>query len=164
MIVNFQNPIDFNSPAECLFDREDLKKAITWYSSKPVCRLKHVFLHGRYYAVSIYDQKIHIHRLLMMYWLKRDLGRFEYVHHKNGNRFNNHKDNLELMLDFQHQSITNKGRKQSPEWIKKRITKTANAKRGKKYPKNIYENPELLNETHVNPLRSEASSKDENTQ
>lgn len=135
MIIKKQKPIDFNSPADLLFDREDLKKAIMWYSDKPVARLKHVFLYGNYYAVSIYEQKIHIHRLLMTYWLKRDLQTNEYVHHKNGNKMNNLKENLEIMLAPLHQSITNKGRKQTPEWIKKRITKTANAKRGKKYPK-----------------------------
>lgn len=139
-----QKSISFNSPVEVLFDSEDLKKAIKWYSDKPVARLKHVYLHGRYYAVSIYEQKIHIHRLLMMYWLKRDLESNEYVHHKNGNRFNNLKENLEVMSASQHQSITNKGRKQTPDWIEKRIARTANAKRGKKYPKKIYENPELI--------------------
>lgn len=132
-----QKPIQFNSPVEVLYDVEELKRAILWYSEKPVLGLKKVFLYGRYYAVSIYDQKIHIHRLMMMYWLKRDLEHDEYVHHKNGNKFNNMKENLELMSASLHQSITNKGRKQTPEWIKDRITKTANAKRGKKYPKNL---------------------------
>lgn len=66
------------------------------------------------------------------------------VHHKNGNKLDNRRENLELMSASDHQSITNKGRKQTAEWVKKRITKTADAKRGKKYPKNIYENPELL--------------------
>ena len=141
MIIHKQKPIEFNSPAEVLFDREELKKAILWYSKdKPVARLKHIFLHGRYYAVSIYDQKIHIHRLLMMYWLQRDLQRNEYVHHKNGNKFNNHRDNLELMLGSDHQRLTNKGRKQSKEHIMKR----ANATTMTRYGHPIYENPELL--------------------
>jgi hypothetical protein len=111
MIINRQKPIEFNSPAEVVFNREDLKKAITWFSKKPVARLKHVFLYGNYYAVSIYDQKIHIHRLLMMYWLNRDLQSNEYIHHKDGNKFNNLKENLELMLASAHQSLTNKGKK-----------------------------------------------------
>lgn len=144
MKILAQKTIEFNSPVEVLFDKVDLRKAILWYSDKPVARLKHVYLHGRYYAVSIYEQKIHIHRLLMMYWLQRDLEPGEYVHHKNGNKFNNLKENLEVMAASIHQSITNKGRKQTPEWIQKRISKTANVKRGKKYPKKIYENPDLL--------------------
>jgi hypothetical protein len=110
MILNKQNNIEFSSPVEVLFDREELKHAIYWYSKKPVCRLKHVYLHGKYYAVSIYDKKIHIHRLLMMFWQKRDLEPQEYVHHKNGNRFNNLKDNLELIMCPDHQSIHNKNR------------------------------------------------------
>jgi hypothetical protein len=48
------------------------------------------------------------------------------------------------MTAEEHQRLTNKGRKQTPEWIKKRITKTADAKRGKKYPKRIYENPRFI--------------------
>lgn len=146
MILNRQKQIEFNSPAEVLFDLEDLKKAIIWYANgKPVCRLKHVYLHGRYYAVSIYEKKIHIHRLLMMYWLKSDLQRNEYVNHINGNKFNNLKENLEVLSASIHQRITNKGRKQTPDWIKKRIEKTSKAKRVKKYSKNkIYEHPSLL--------------------
>lgn len=134
MIVNFQKRIEFNSPVEVLFDSNELRKAITWYSKKPVCRLKHVFLHGRYYAVSVYDQKIHIHRLLMMYWLNRDLGRYEYVHHKNGNRFNNLKDNLELQWVSVHQSGINKGKKFSIEH-KARIGEANKKRKGMKYKK-----------------------------
>ena len=135
MILNRQKPIQFNSPVEVLYSVEDLKKAILWYSEKPVARLKHVFLYGSYYAVSIYDEKIHIHRLLMMFWLQRDLEPDEYVHHINGNKFNNMRENLEVMSASQHQRITNVGRKQSPEHIAKR---TASMKRTR------YENPELL--------------------
>lgn len=136
MIINRQKPIEFNSLAECLFDAKELRKAILWYSRKPVARLKHIFLYGKYYAVSIYDQKIHIHRLLMMYWLQRDLERDEYVHHKNGNRFNNLKENLELMSASLHQSITNKGRKHTKEHNHK--IGLANKKRkGIKYKKSL---------------------------
>lgn len=146
MIINRQKPIEFNSPVEVIFEREELKKAIKWYATKPVARLKHVFLFGRYYAVSVYGEKIHIHRLLVMFWENRDLERDEYVHHKDGNRFNNLRENLEIMPASLHQSITNKGRKQTQDWIRSRIMKTADKKRGKKYPKHIYENPDLIKE------------------
>lgn len=135
MIVRRQKRIEFNSPVEVLYDPAELRKAILWYTDRPVARLKHVFLYGKYYAVSIYDQKIHIHRLLMMFWLKRELQTNEYVHHKNENKFNNHRDNLEVLPAAVHQSITNKGRKQSPEHVAKR---TASMK------KTRYENSDLL--------------------
>jgi hypothetical protein len=142
VIVNFQKKIDFNSPIDCLFDSDDLRRAIIWYSNKPVCRLKHIYLYGRYYAVSIYEHKIHIHRLLMMYWLKRDLASNEYVHHKNGNRFDNRKENLEIVFSSVHQSMTNKGRKQTQEHINRRADATTKTR----YGHSIYENPELLEE------------------
>lgn len=147
MIVNEQKQIELKNECGCICRETDLEGAILWYSrnlDKPVQRLKRVFLYGSYPAVSIRGQKIHVHRLLWAYWSGRFPSRREYVHHKNGNKLDNRRENLELMYASEHQSISNKGRKQSPEWIKKRITKTANAKRGKKYPK-IYENPELLN-------------------
>lgn len=144
MIVRFQKKIEFVNNCNCLVEYETLEKAIKWYSDKPVARLKHIFLHGRYPAISIYGDKIHIHRLLTMYFLKSDLEREIYIHHIDGNPLNNMGVNLEVMTSSYHQSITNKGRKQNPDWVKKRITKTANAKRGKKYPKKIFENKELL--------------------
>ena len=134
MIINRQNPIEINSPLEVLFDGKDLKKAILWYSDKPVARLKHVYLYGRYYAVTIYEQKIHIHRLLMMYWLKRDLQSNEYVHHKNGNRFNNLRYNMELLPASVHQSRINKGKKFSKEHRRK-IGEANKRRKGIKYKK-----------------------------
>lgn len=133
-----------DSAQPCFVGERTLKEAILWYSDKPVARRKKVFMHGRYFAVSMQGKKIHVHRLVMMYKLKRKLLRGEYVHHKNGDTRDNKLSNLKVMTASKHQSITNKGRKQSPEWIKDRITKMADSKRGKKYPKKIYENPNLL--------------------
>lgn len=131
MIIKKQKHIEFNSPVEVMFDADELRKAILWYSNKPVCRLKHVYLHGRYYAVSIYEEKIHIHRLLMMYWLKRDIGTHEHVHHINGNRYNNLRNNLEVIPAFFHISNHQKGIPKSEEH--KRKIGIANSKRkGKK--------------------------------
>lgn len=115
MIVKTQKQIEFSSPVEVLYDEEELRKAILWYSNRPVCRLKHVYLHGRYYAVSIYEEKIHIHRLLMMYWLNRDIGRHEHVHHINGNKYNNLRDNLEVIPAFLHISKHQKNIPKSEE-------------------------------------------------
>ncbi len=137
MILNSQKPIDFNSPSCVIYDQEELKKAIIWYSKpKPVCRLKHVYLHGNYYAVSIYDKKIHVHRLLMMFWLKRDLQRNEHVHHKNHNKYDNRKENLELILASDHMSMTNKGKALSSEH-KNKISEAGKKRKGIKIKKRI---------------------------
>lgn len=44
---------------------------------------------GNYPAVTIFKEKIHIHRLLMMYWNGiRKLDKNTYVHHINENKLN----------------------------------------------------------------------------
>lgn len=134
MIIRRQKPIEFSGPAEVLFDRKELKKAIKWYSKKPVARLKRVYLHGRYYAVSIYERKIHIHRLLMMYWEKRDLEPNEYVHHEDGNRNNNLKENLRIMSCSEHQSLHRKGVSLTEEH-KRNIGLANRNRKGMKYKK-----------------------------
>jgi len=108
--MKIQRPIILIGPPEVNFDAKDLKEAILWYADSPVFQIKHVFLYGYYYAISIKGKKLHIHRLLMAYWLQRKLKTKEYVHHKDENKFNNLKDNLQLMAASLHQSITNKGR------------------------------------------------------
>jgi hypothetical protein len=131
MIIKTQKPMEFNSPPEVIYDVRDLKKAILWYSDKPVCRLKNVYLHGRYYAVSIYEEKIHIHRLLMMYWIKSDIPTNQCVHHKNGNRYDNRKENLELIDVSDHASNHNSG-KTLTEQHKKKIALANRRRRGVK--------------------------------
>jgi hypothetical protein len=72
-------------------------------------------MHGKYPAVAIHDEKIHVHRLLMMYWMKRKLSPKEYVHHKNENRIDASRENLEVIDAKIHQSMHNKGKMFSPE-------------------------------------------------
>lgn len=115
MIVNKQKPIEFINDCNCLVDLKELEKAILWYTEKPVTRLKKIYLHGRYPAVSIHSQKIHVHRILMMYWKNRRLEFKEHVHHKDENRLNAHKNNLEIIEGSKHLSQHNKGRKLSAE-------------------------------------------------
>lgn len=143
MIVNFQKPIDFINDCKWIGDYKELEKAIKWFSSKPVAGCKHIYIHGRYPAISIYDQKIHVHRLLGMYRMKRELEVDEYVHHKNGNRLDCEGDNLEIMWASEHQSMTNKGRKHTQEHNQK-IGEANKKRKGMKYK--IYENPELQGE------------------
>lgn len=144
MIVNKQKHIEFNSPTEVLYEADELRKAILWYTTKPVCRLKHVYLHGRYYAVSIYDQKIHIHRLLMMYWLKRDLAINEHVHHINGNRYNNLRENLEVIPAPIHISNHQRGVTKSDEH-KAKISLSNRKRKGVKLKrKYVFDTDDLL--------------------
>ena len=86
MTVKRQAKIDFSNECECLVDYSELEKAILWYQKKPSLSRKKIYLHGHYPAVSIHNEKIHIHRLLMQYWLKTRIP-FEYsVHHLNENK------------------------------------------------------------------------------
>lgn len=110
MIVNFQKRIEFINECNCIVDLNELEQAILWYQSKPTSSVKKIYLHGNYPAVSIHNQKIHIHRLLMQYWLNTKLP-FEYsVHHLNENKLDARKENLSLILNSAHNSSHNKGR------------------------------------------------------
>lgn len=110
MIVNYQKEIEIVNACDAKYDNNDLCKAIAWYSDKPVCRLKTVFLSGKYPAVSIYFAKIHIHRLLMMYYLNGEIPDSFYVHHNDGDRMNCTKENLSLVNISYHQRLHNIGK------------------------------------------------------
>lgn len=112
MIVREQKPLVFNNACNAIFKDWQLEQAMLWYSQiLPVCRVKKIFLYGKYPAVSMRGEKIHIHRLLVSWLHKRRLKKQEYVHHKDGDKLNGKLSNLELMSVTEHQSITNKGRK-----------------------------------------------------
>ena len=93
-----------------IFNNCDLENAIRWYAKTPVARIKHVYLHGNYPAVSVGKEKIHIHRLLMMYWLKSSIPHDFYVHHLDENKLNADKVNLSVIHCLPHQSCHNKGK------------------------------------------------------
>ena len=138
MTVNIQRKIIIKKTCHVHIDREALVAAIQWYAKRPVCRVKKIFMHGRYPAVSIHEKKIHCHRLLAMWDLGRELKTSEWVHHKDENRLNCRLENLELTTDKEHGSLHNRGRKQSPIHVKRRIASTCKTRYG-------HENPELLN-------------------
>lgn len=140
MIVKDKYKMSFKNEAKAMFSPVDLKWAILWYAGKPVAPTKKIFMYGRYPAVSIYGEKIHIHRLLMMNWEQRDLEPKEYVHHIDGDPLNSLYDNLEIQSSSEHQSQANKGRKQTPAHVAKRIDATTKTR----YGHSIYENKELL--------------------
>lgn len=131
-----QRPIKLVNTCEAVYKEDLLIKAMLWFASDPMEQNKKVFMFGKYPAVSIGKKKLHIHRLIASF-LWGGLPRNSYVHHIDENKLNALQDNLGLMSASDHQRLTNRGRKQTKEWIEKRITKTANAKRGRKYPKSM---------------------------
>lgn len=115
MIVKEKKDIVFINDCNAIFDDKILRNAIFWYSEKPVCRIKHIYIHAKYPTISIYDKKIQIHRLLKMYQLGVDLDFNQHVHHKDGNKLNAMLDNLEVVEAKIHQSLHNKGKVLSKE-------------------------------------------------
>ncbi len=141
MIVKTQKPINFINQCGCIVDYKELEKAIIWFSDKPTARVKSIYLYGRYPAVSIYERKIHVHRLLMMYWLGCDLDTKEYVHHIDKHPLNAQKENLAVISASKHQSQINKGKKQSPEFAFRRTNASCIARY--RHPR-IHDNKDLL--------------------
>ena len=110
MIVSKQKDIEFINSCGAIVDYDLLAQAIYWYQSKPTARLKRIYLHGKYPAVSVHNKKIHIHRLIFMFLQKRILNTAEYVHHKDGDKLNCDLGNLVLMAGSEHQSYHGKRR------------------------------------------------------
>lgn len=113
MIVKEQKKIEFVNDCDAIVDYTELEKAIIWYADKPVTSIKHIYMHGKYPAVSILREKIHIHRLLMMYWANTKMPSKFVVHHLNGNKLDASKENLCVVLNSTHVSNHNKGREVS---------------------------------------------------
>ena len=136
LTVKTQKRIEFNNECECLVDYSELEKAILWYQNKPSLGKKKIYLHGCYPAVSIHNEKIHVHRLLMQYWLRTRIP-FEYsVHHLNENKLDARKENLSLILNKAHNSSHNKGRVFS-ESHKKKISMANHNRKGLKMKKRV---------------------------
>tara|TARA_R110000851_G_C12799304_1_gene537273 strand:- start:8 stop:442 length:435 start_codon:yes stop_codon:yes gene_type:complete len=144
MKPKIQRPIVFNNTSNCIVDYLELEKAILWYQKEPSKSKKKIYLFGFYPAVTIKKEKIHVHRLLMMYWEGRLLKRKEYCHHKNHNKLDCTKSNIEIINASLHQSMHNKGKKISEEH--KECIRKSNKKRiGTTYKKrNIHENKDLI--------------------
>lgn len=136
MTVKRQEKIEFSNECECLVDYSELEKAILWYQQKPSLSKKKIYLHGCYPAVSIHNEKIHVHRLLMQYWLKTKIP-FEYsVHHLNENKLDARKENLSLILNKVHNSKHNKGKVLS-ETHRQKIGKANHNRKGMKMKKRV---------------------------
>ena len=128
-MVKGQKEISFVNDCNAIVDFEELEKAILWYSDSPTISNKHIYIHGRYPAVSIGKEKIHIHRLLMMYWLKSKIPSEFSVHHINENRLDSSKGNLSVILNSAHVSSHNKG-KEVTDKVRDRIIKFNHTRKG----------------------------------
>lgn len=141
MIVKEQKSIEFDNQAKAVFAGNLLAQAILWRAEKPVARVKRVFMHGRYPAVSIHGKKYHIHRLIAEWEIVgATLPRGMSVHHKDGDRLNARLDNLEVINQADHVRRHLGGNKQEPEFVKRRIAASIK----KRWPNRRHENPELL--------------------
>jgi len=105
----------FTDKSNSIFDSRELEKALFWYTGKQNKNTRSVFMYGAYPAVRVKTKKLHIHRLLMMYWLQDKINKKYYVHHRNGNKRDASKENLELMRRDEHGHDHNVGRIVSKE-------------------------------------------------
>lgn len=133
ILVKAQKKIDFANDCDAIVDYEELENAVLWYSEKPTISKKHIYLHGKYPAVSIGKEKIHIHRLLMMYWLKSKIPSEFSVHHINGNRLDARKENLSVILNSTHASKHNKG-KNVTDNVRNRMIAFNHTRKGTRQP------------------------------
>lgn len=139
MIVNEQKPIQLINTCNAIYDDKLIIKGILDFASDPVAQVKKVFMMGNYPAVAVRQHKLHIHRVI---WFAANgaISPDKYVHHINRNKLDARLENLMLLDRAEYQSYHNKGRKQSPEYITKRVDATTKTR----YGHSIYENKELL--------------------
>lgn len=131
-----QNKITFINDCNCLVDYTLLEKAIIWYQPANTNQIKHIYMHGNYPAVSIYKEKIHIHRLLKCYLEQRKLSSNEYVHHIDGDKLNSNVSNLQIIQGYKHQSLHNKDKVLTTEHRQK-ISKANHNRLGIKMKKRV---------------------------
>ncbi|MEI2271852.1 HNH endonuclease [Sphingobacterium sp. ML3W] len=130
MRPKIQKPITFKNNCGCIVNTKVLEKAMIWYCKfKTLKSAKTIFMHGKYPAVSCYNDKIHVHRLIMCYVSGYILPSNLYVHHKDGNKLNSSIDNLEIINASYHQSIHNNGKVLSDNH-KKLISEAIKKRRG----------------------------------
>lgn len=160
MKITKQNPITLDNCCNAIYDENELIKAIMWYSDKPTYSKKKVSLHGKYPCVSIYEKKIHIHRLLMMYWLNSEIPQGFFVHHINGDKLNALKENLTLVSVSEHQSYHNTGKQISAEQRQKIREKNRERKGVRRKPKKSNITPKMVYSMRISGMSFNKISKE----
>lgn len=128
-MIKKQEYIEFINDCGCIVDENELRKAILWYQSRPTVKKKHIYLYGCYPAVSISKEKLHVHRLLMLYWNCGHIPNNFQIHHINGNKKDARRENLTLIEAGKHQSLHNKGKTIS-ENTRKAIIESNKSRKG----------------------------------
>ena len=105
-----QKKLIFLNECNCIVDYELLEKAMLWYSDKNLMVKRKIYLYGLYPAVSIFDEKIHIHRLLLLYRNKGIITKGLVTHHINHNKLDCSINNLQLIPCQAHTAHHLKGR------------------------------------------------------
>ena len=131
-MIKQQRKIKFINDCDAIVDTSELEKAILWFQKSFTASKKHIYKHGEYSCISIQKQKINVHRLLMMYWLNIKIPKEYHVHHENGNKLDNRKENLSLILNSTHLRQHNKGKKVS-EKTKRLIGEANKRRKGSKF-------------------------------
>ena len=121
-LVDKETPI-FENTCNAIFDEELLYEAIDWkcQNLNKYCYKKYkVYLYNGYPCISIAHNKIRIHQLLGEYLFGR-IRKGYVIHHIDGNRLNNNKDNLQYLSHSAHSKLHNIGKEYTPcvEAIKK---------------------------------------------
>lgn len=110
IMVKTQRSIKFINDCGAIVDTSLLEQAMLWYADTPMRSIKHIFKYGCYAAVSIFKEKIHVHRLIGLF-ISKSKDCTDHFHHRNGNKMDNRVDNIERISPSEHISKHQKGRK-----------------------------------------------------
>lgn len=138
-----QKKIEFDNTCNCIVDLALLEKAIIWYSEGTLKGKRKIYMHGEYAAVSVFNKKIHVHRLLMLFNSRGDICSNIHVHHKDENKLNCLVRNLELKQAGAHVREHLKGRTLTKEHRKK-ISEANKKRKGIKMKKRVQIDLDIL--------------------
>jgi len=137
---NKQVKIDFINDCGCVVDFDVLEKAMIWFSSGNLKSPRKIYMHAKYPCVSIFDKKIHVHRLIGLYLWEDSIVDGMIVHHKDHDKLNSTISNLDVISNAIHGSHHNKGKSISEEH-KRKISDAGKKRKGMKMKK-MYNIPE----------------------